>query len=205
MVKSNNWQGGAGVLPIFPLNSILFPSSRLALKIFEARYIDMVSDCLKQDSGFVVVPMLSGEEVIRHPGQKRPGLFQVGCYARIVDWNSDAQNQLRLVVEGQHRVKLAEVEQADNGLYMADAVTRPEQDTDPAVSLHHLADLASSLLQHPMLEGLQISLDGQSALQVSSVLAQWLPVEAEQKRKMLAMDSVEQRIRCLDGLIRQLV
>ena len=42
-------------LPLFPLNTVLFPGCVLDLQIFEARYLDMISRCMKQGSGFGVV------------------------------------------------------------------------------------------------------------------------------------------------------
>ena len=41
-------------IPLFPLNVVLFPEGELKLRIFEPRYIDMVSDCLRNDTGFGV-------------------------------------------------------------------------------------------------------------------------------------------------------
>ena len=38
-------------IPLFPLNVVLFPEGELKLRIFEPRYIHMVSDCLRNDTG----------------------------------------------------------------------------------------------------------------------------------------------------------
>ena len=50
-------------LPLFPLNTVLFPGCILDLQIFEARYLDMIGRCMKQGGGFGVVCILDGEEV----------------------------------------------------------------------------------------------------------------------------------------------
>ena len=50
-------------LPLFPLNTVLFPGCFLDLQIFEARYLDMISRCMKQGEGFGVVCILEGEQV----------------------------------------------------------------------------------------------------------------------------------------------
>ena len=50
-------------LPLFPLNAVLFPGCRLDLQIFEARYLDMISRCMKQGTGFGVVTIGEGREV----------------------------------------------------------------------------------------------------------------------------------------------
>lgn len=50
-------------LPLFPLNTVLFPGCNLDLQIFEARYLDMIGRCMKQGGGFGVVCILDGHEV----------------------------------------------------------------------------------------------------------------------------------------------
>ena len=52
-------------LPLFPLQSVLFPGGQLALKIFEARYLDLISDCLRSRQPFGVVCLLQGGELRR--------------------------------------------------------------------------------------------------------------------------------------------
>src|SRR2546430_14327274 len=41
-------------VPIFPLNTVLFPGGLLPLRVFEARYMDMTRECLKRDEPFGV-------------------------------------------------------------------------------------------------------------------------------------------------------
>jgi len=50
-------------LPLFPLQSVLFPGGQLSLKVFEARYLDLVSACLRRQRPFGVVCLLQGGEV----------------------------------------------------------------------------------------------------------------------------------------------
>jgi len=69
-------------LPLFPLDTVLFPGCMLDLQIFEARYLDMVSQCLKAGHGFGVVHILDGSEV----GAAPASFARVGCEALIRDW-----------------------------------------------------------------------------------------------------------------------
>lgn len=39
-------------LPLFPLNTVLFPDGLLPLRVFEARYMDMVTRCLRDGASF---------------------------------------------------------------------------------------------------------------------------------------------------------
>ena len=67
-------------VPLFPLNTVLFPGGPLPLRIFEARYVDMVSNCLKNDAPFGVL-------LIRDGGETGPATtHEIGTLARIVDW-----------------------------------------------------------------------------------------------------------------------
>ena len=59
-------------LPLFPLSAVLLPGGRLPLQIFEPRYLDLVSHCMKTDSGFGIVRITSGHEVIIAQGTTPP-------------------------------------------------------------------------------------------------------------------------------------
>ena len=66
-------QGAAGRpsrLPLFPLKTVLFPGGRLALRIFEQRYVAMAKICLADDAPFGVCVITRGEEVAA-PGARR--------------------------------------------------------------------------------------------------------------------------------------
>jgi hypothetical protein len=69
-------------LPLFPLNTILFPGGHLPLQIFEVRYLDLVKRCIENGEAFGVVPLLEGSEV-RVPGQHEK-LSGAGTMARII-------------------------------------------------------------------------------------------------------------------------
>lgn len=90
-----------GWLPLFPLKAVLFPDGILPLKIFETRYIDMVSECMKTGAPFGVVLIRSGQEV---------GLAAepetIGCLARITDWDMPELGVMNLRVQGGERFRI---------------------------------------------------------------------------------------------------
>ena len=49
-------------LPLFPLNSVVFPGGALPLRLFEPRYLDMVKDCMRNEHGFGIVLIKNGQE-----------------------------------------------------------------------------------------------------------------------------------------------
>ena len=103
------------ILPLFPLSSVLFPFGRMPLQIFEQRYLDLVKNCLKTDSGFGVITILDGLEAdFAEPSELE--LSVVGCYARIVDWDQLPNGLLGIIIEGHKRFKLKNFWREENGL-----------------------------------------------------------------------------------------
>ena len=90
-------------LPLFPLDTVLFPGGVLPLRIFEARYIDMVRDCMKRDAPFGVVRIKSGKEVGAAAEPDR-----IGCLAHIVEWDMPDLGLLLLQTSGSHRFRILE-------------------------------------------------------------------------------------------------
>ncbi len=86
-------------LPLFPLDTVLFPGCFLDLQVFEARYLDMVSQCLKAGYGFGVVHILNGKEVGAAPAE----FSHIGCEALIRDWQQLPNGLLGIRVEGGRR------------------------------------------------------------------------------------------------------
>ncbi|MCK5365396.1 MAG: LON peptidase substrate-binding domain-containing protein [Gammaproteobacteria bacterium] len=85
-------------VPLFPLHTVLFPDGPLALRIFEPRYLDMVSECLRNEQPFGVCLIQSGQEA----GEAaRPHL--TGTFARIVDWQRGDDGLLSISARGDKR------------------------------------------------------------------------------------------------------
>lgn len=90
-------------LPLFPLKTVLFPDGVLPLKVFEARYIDMVRECMRKEAPFGVVLIRSGQEVgiAAEPEE-------VGCLARITDWDMPELGVMMLRTQGGERFRILE-------------------------------------------------------------------------------------------------
>ena len=93
----------AGWLPLFPLNTVLFPGGILPLKIFETRYIDMVRECMKSEAPFGVVLIKSGQEVGAAAVPE-----SVGCLAHITHWDMENLGMLMLRTQGGERFRIVE-------------------------------------------------------------------------------------------------
>ena len=103
-------------LPLFTLNTVLFPGCNLDLQVFEARYLDMIGRCMKQGGGFGVVCILEGEQVGRAP----ESFAGIGCQALIEDFQQQDNGLLGIRVEGERRFMVDEFEVRKDNLLVAD-------------------------------------------------------------------------------------
>ena len=102
-------------VPLFPLNSIVLPRGRIPLQLFEPRYIDMLTRCLKEDRGFVVVLLQEGGEAGR-----TAAFYDIGTYVRIIDFQQLENGLLGITVEGESKVSVVRSWQQEDGLNVGD-------------------------------------------------------------------------------------
>jgi hypothetical protein len=180
-------------IPLFPLGTVLFPGGPLPLRIFETRYIDLVRRCLREDSGFGVVLIREGVEA-GGPAQT----YDVGTYARIVDFSQQPDGLLGIRATGERRFRISERRRARGGLNVADVTWLPEERSEPLPEeyaelgpmleaiLAQAGEPYASLEQHPGDAGW-----------VSARLAEILPVPAVHKQHCLELDDPVERLRYL--------
>lgn len=88
-------------LPLFPLNTVLFPGMTLPLRIFEPRYRQMLADCLSGEPIFGVVLIKKGAEV------GEPAVpHGIGTTARIIGVEKESEDLLHIVTVGEERFRL---------------------------------------------------------------------------------------------------
>jgi Lon protease-like protein len=177
-------------IPLFPLNSIVFPKGRLALQIFESRYLDMVSHCMREQSGFGVVLIETGSEVAR-TGQKL-NIHQVGTYCEIVDWNQLDNGLLGITAEGRRTFKVVETWREPNNLCKA-VVQFRHQDAVEAEALAveedfaEYVDLLKGLSRHPAIEELKLNVSFDNLREVAWRLSELLPIGNREKQALLEL------------------
>ena len=102
-------------IPIFPLNTVLFPGGVLPLRVFEARYMDMTRECMRKGAPFGVCLIREGREVgaaaVPHT---------IGCLANIADWDMQQLGLLQLRTVGGSRFRILSQQIAGNGLITAE-------------------------------------------------------------------------------------
>jgi uncharacterized protein len=186
-------------IPLFPLNTVLFPDSVLPLRIFEPRYIELVSECLRTESGFGVSLIMEGSEV---GGGAR--CHQVGTYARIIDWNRLEDGLLGITAKAELRFRVNEFSVRENTLLEGhvdwlEEVLVPEN----AENYKILQELLSRVLSHFEVE----YEDQESKLRDPSWLgyrlAEFLPLEAQFKQELLEMNDSSQRLTRLQEALKE--
>lgn len=187
--------------PLFPLNTVLFPGCMLDLQIFEPRYLDMISGCMKRGEGFGVVGILEGEEV----GEAASRFAALGCEALIRDFQQRPNGLLGIRVEGGRRFHVDKVVVQPDQLALAEVSWIDEPQDAPLLAEHaDLAALLAALAEHPLVAGLGMGglVSGQQAL--ANQLAYLLPLSIEQKLQALMLDEPLQRLGHLQALLDQL-
>lgn len=192
-------------LPIFPLNTVLFPGGLLPLRVFETRYMDMTRECMKAERPFGVCLIKSGEEVGK-PAEPEP----FGVLAHIVDWDMRELGLLHLSVRGGRRFRILSHGASPQGLVTAQVELLPEEqdakvpdEYDACVRLLRMiiADQAAGTFLEPL------AFD--SAIWVSNRLSEVLPVPLAAKQKLLEFDGAIGRLQILQrylegrGLVSQ--
>jgi len=170
-------------IPLFPLNTLLFPEVSISLQIFEPRYLDMIARCLKQESGFGVVLIREGEEV-----GEAAQVFPVGVLAEIVDWHQQENGLLGIKVRGTRKFKISETERHADQSLSARVCFLEDEEALP-IGDHHdgLVALLGQLLEHPAIQPLNLpALD--DARQLGWQLTQLLPLSRPDKVALLALD-----------------
>ena len=192
-------------IPLFPLGSVLFNGGRLPLRIFEPRYLDLVGRCMKAQSGFGVVLIREGTEA-RQPGQDEPPtLFDIGTYARIVDFNRLDDGMLGIVCAGDRKYRIHRSWQAPDHLTMAEVeFLAEEQSAAVEEEFASLVETLRLLTKHPMVQQLGLQVDYDDARSVSWRLAELLPLQAETKQALLAMESPRLRLEEIKRLVDKL-
>ena len=102
-------------IPLFPLRTVLFPGGALPLKVFEQRYMDMATACIRDDSPFGVCLIASGQEV-GAPAEPQP----VGTLARIARWGMEQLGVLQIVAHGAERFRVVGTHAEASGLLLGE-------------------------------------------------------------------------------------
>ena len=186
--------------PVFALNTVLYPGGPLPLRIFEPRYVDMVSDRLRRDAPFIVALIRDGREV-----GGGATTHSTGTLARIVDWNRQEDGLLGITALGGRRVRVLDATTRPDGLCVATAHMLPEEPAFNVPEQHRrLAELLRRLLER--LETLYHHLTPRfdDASWVGYRLSELLPIPLARKQHFLEIEDPLLRLQELAGIVAAL-
>ena len=184
-------------IPLFPLNTVLFPEMALPLHIFEPRYRLMIDECMRENAPFGVVLIQEGAEAFE---QAEP--YKVGTLARITEVARLDDGRFLLNTIGTQRFKLLRV--GNDKPYMTGDVeiwpdgelhTYGEDLTDLMIGARRAFEAYLDVLMalaRKQIEGLTIPDD---AATLSYLVPNWLRIDLEEKQRLLEMDAPDTRLR----------
>jgi Lon protease-like protein len=114
-------------LPLFPLNTVLFPSTPISLHIFEARYLQMIAECVEKQRLFGVVLIRSGLEALGPLAEP----YQVGCTAEIVRVENLPDGRMNIVAMGRERFRILSLNKQASPYLVGAVETFPLDAGDP--------------------------------------------------------------------------
>ncbi len=177
-------------VPLFPLNTVLFPGGLLPLRIFETRYIDMVRECMRDGGGFVVVAIRQGTETASDAE-----IFEIGTRAEIVDWEQRSDGLLGILSSGRERVRVLSYRRRSDGLLVAEV--DPLEEWPPVelpVEYASLAELLDRLLEQLGAPWSHLERGIGDAAWVAGRLAELLPLDLGIRQELLEEDDPLQRL-----------
>ncbi|SFM74680.1 LON peptidase substrate-binding domain-containing protein [Marinobacter zhejiangensis] len=184
-------------VPLFPLNSLVLPGGRIPLQLFEPRYIDMLTRCLKEDRGFVVVLLREGQET-----STEVAFYDIGTYVRIIDFQQLDNGLLGITVEGEAKVAVVSSWQADDGLNIGDVeYLLDEQPVDMPDEYAELPEVLRALFRHPVINDLNMEVDYDDARDVGWRLTELLPIGKKDKQRLAELQDPLERLRRLQDLL----
>jgi Lon protease-like protein len=191
-------RAGSSELPLFPLDTVLFPGGPLPLRIFEPRYVDMVRKCMREGVPFGVLLIRSGQEV-----GEVSSAANIGTSARIVDFHQMPDGLLGIICTGEQKFRLEERRVQADGLNVGTITWLPLERAMPLPPQHaHLGLLLERAL--PQISDIYQAVESRfdDAGWVSSRLAEILPISLSDKQECLEMDDPLARLERLSPFIR---
>ena len=183
-------------VPLFPLNTVLFPGGPLPLRIFEARYLDMIGECIKSDSSLGVLLILEGAEV--GPATTH----EVGTLARIIDWYQGSDGLLGVTARGEQRFRLISSSREPSGLNIGQIEVLPaEREIPLPVEYQPMVTILAGVLDDlgRLYEDLDRNFD--DAGWVTNRFVEILPIDPMEKQYCLEQSDPSERLRLVQKVL----
>ena len=182
---------------IFPLNTVLFPGGVLPLKVFEQRYLEMTKVCISGNRAFGVCLIKEGRET------GTPAVPQdIGCLARIAQWDMPQLGVFHLHVEGTQRFRIVDTAVEKNGLISATIECLPNDgDVEPQESL--CRDVLKAIIEKIGDAHFPKPHRFDDAAWIGYRLSEVLPLSLDIKQQLLRMTDPQARLTQLSRILSE--
>ena len=181
----------ASLIPLFPLDVVLFPGAPLPLHIFEPRYKEMIAECLAQHRTFGVVRVLE------------QSLAEIGCTAEIITVVKEyPDGRLDILTEGRERFELVSINQERSFLQAEVSMLDDEPGMPSKTATSRAIELHADLLA---IAGAKPDLSAADNSSLSFILAGSLPLDLDFKQKLLALRSEPERLSQLISYLETII
>jgi uncharacterized protein len=186
-------------LPLFPLNTVVFPGGRLPLKIFEQRYLEMVKQAIAANTAFGICAIREGSET------GTPAVpYSIGTCVHITDWDMLQTGILHIDTQAQERFVVRSTRVEPNGLLIG---TVESVSAESALAIPENFELAVEILRHIISEfgdaHFPAPHDFDNAVWVGYRLSEVLPLKLSVRQNLLEMNDSITRLRILTAFLKK--
>ncbi len=186
-------------IPLFPLNTVLFPGGPLKLRIFETRYVDMIGRCMRSDAEFGVAMIVEGMEI----GAARTA--SIGTTARIFDFEQLKDGLLGIAARGCRRFRIGSVEVQPDGLNVASVeVLAPDPASKVDADFHQLVEMVRLAYPHVRAHYADPEPLLTDASWLSARATELLPLGLQNRQECLELDDPIERLHYLKKYLDEL-
>lgn len=175
---------------VFPLHTVLFPGCKIELRIFEQRYLRMVSESTQQDKPFVI-------SLIQGQGSEvgvASECHTIACLAKIIDFNQRQTGVLDIVARAGSRVKILSAKHESDNLLRAHIEAFTETELIDMPKHHQSLTKILSSIKNKNIQLVDDAIENLSATEVSYYLSYIAPISTSKKQKLLALQNTEERL-----------
>ena len=196
-------------IALFPLHNVLFPGGLLQLRIFEARYLDLMSECLRERRPFGVVALRKGSEARAAPGDDAATEFEcVGTLAELIDVDGVEPGILHVRCRGARRFELHGHAQRANGLWVGDVSLLPDDDPAeaPGDGMRGAVQALRDALAALKAEGIEPALEPHRYDSAGWVADRWcelLPFSLAMRQRLLELRDGAGRLALVTAFLRK--
>jgi len=191
-------------LSLFPLQAVLFPDGLLTLKVFEARYLDLIGGCVRDSEPFGVVALRQGAEVRK--ASEAVAFETIGTMAELIDVDSAQAGILQVRCRGTQRFEVKSRRQQSDGLWIAQVETLPDDDSAaPAEALHETVKGLANAIATLKAQGSVPFLQPYRFDDAGWVANRWceiLPISLAAKQKLMELPDATVRLQLVDEFLR---